>query len=382
MTEYSFEPLRDNSLHSLRRRATYVGAPVLRCKKSCCQGAMVFLCPREKFTHISRHTLYLNRWLDLFRKISQNNSVRHTTIQSTFESCDPTCRFQFFHPLSAILQWRTWWSNRKTYPCLRSYLSPFRKEGKLVLWLAPAVRKPWVKIVVLLLARGAIVLAADLRHRFSILITDLSAMCNRVRLRSRCTRLYVLRCAFRQHLASSMLRKSQMKQWRHKQTKRGLVTWVQVDPATARNRLVSSAAVQFARAANRRLTKSAVTRSATNVEWVRSVLIGATRCGVKCENTILLETEGPCGSIRECSADTVTYDTGAQVENVTPIRICGILPVLLPGCEPSVQECTVPYTGTYAATVYSTFFSSANPTRSGPRSRSLPLTCQRIFSSP
>ena len=51
------------------------------------------------------------------------------------------------------------------------------------------------------------------------------------------------------------------------------------------------------------------------------MLIGATRCGVKCENTVLLETQGHCGSVRECSADTVTYDTGAQVENVTPVTL-------------------------------------------------------------
>ena len=47
------------------------------------------------------------------------------------------------------------------------------------------------------------------------------------------------------------------------------------------------------------------------------MLIGATRCGDKCENTVLLETQGPCERVRECSADTVTDDTGAQVKDVT-----------------------------------------------------------------
>ena len=47
------------------------------------------------------------------------------------------------------------------------------------------------------------------------------------------------------------------------------------------------------------------------------MLIGATRCDYKCENTVLLETQGPCGSVRKCSADTVTDDTSAQVQNVT-----------------------------------------------------------------
>ena len=52
-------------------------------------------------------------------------------------------------------------------------------------------------------------------------------------------------------------------------------------------------------------------------ECVRSVPIGATRCSVICENTVLLETQGPCESVRKCSsADTVTDDPGARVENV------------------------------------------------------------------
>ena len=51
------------------------------------------------------------------------------------------------------------------------------------------------------------------------------------------------------------------------------------------------------------------------------MLIGASRFSVMCENTVLLETQGPCGSVRESSADTVTYDTSAQVENVTPATL-------------------------------------------------------------
>ena len=42
------------------------------------------------------------------------------------------------------------------------------------------------------------------------------------------------------------------------------------------------------------------------------MLIGATRCGVECENTVLLETQGPCESVRECIADTATDDTSAR----------------------------------------------------------------------
>ena len=36
--------------------------------------------------------------------------------------------------------------------------------------------------------------------------------------------------------------------------------------------------------------------------------IGATWCDDKCENTVLLEIQGPSGSARKCSADTVTDD--------------------------------------------------------------------------
>ena len=45
---------------------------------------------------------------------------------------------------------------------------------------------------------------------------------------------------------------------------------------------------------------------------MRSVQIGVTRCDDKCENTVLLETQGPCGSARRCSDDTVTHDTSVQ----------------------------------------------------------------------
>ena len=45
-------------------------------------------------------------------------------------------------------------------------------------------------------------------------------------------------------------------------------------------------------------------------------------CSVMCQNTVLLETQGLCGSVRECSADTVTDDTGAQVEDVTAGAAC------------------------------------------------------------
>ena len=51
------------------------------------------------------------------------------------------------------------------------------------------------------------------------------------------------------------------------------------------------------------------------------MLIGATRCGDKCGNTVLLETRGPCESVRECSADTVTDDTNAQVKDVSGLHI-------------------------------------------------------------
>ena len=44
------------------------------------------------------------------------------------------------------------------------------------------------------------------------------------------------------------------------------------------------------------------------------MLNGATRCDDKRENTVLLETQGPCGSVRKCSAGTVTDDTNAQVK--------------------------------------------------------------------
>ena len=32
------------------------------------------------------------------------------------------------------------------------------------------------------------------------------------------------------------------------------------------------------------------------------------------ENTVLLEAQGPCGSVRKCSASTITDDASAQVK--------------------------------------------------------------------
>ena len=52
------------------------------------------------------------------------------------------------------------------------------------------------------------------------------------------------------------------------------------------------------------------------------MLIGTTRCSVICENTVLLETQGPCESVRKCGADRVTDDTSARVENVTEAMEC------------------------------------------------------------
>ena len=40
--------------------------------------------------------------------------------------------------------------------------------------------------------------------------------------------------------------------------------------------------------------------------------VGATRCDDKCVKTVLLETQGPCGSVRRCSDDTETHDTSVQ----------------------------------------------------------------------
>ena len=50
---------------------------------------------------------------------------------------------------------------------------------------------------------------------------------------------------------------------------------------------------------------------------MRSVRIGVTRCGGKCEDTVLLQTQVPCESVRKCSVDTVTDETSARMRSVT-----------------------------------------------------------------
>ena len=82
---------QDELYASTGRRATNVGTPVLRCKVevvtsvrwcSCVRGRNSRMCLDTLFTSIGGSTF--------FRIISQNNSVQHTTIHSTFESCVPT----------------------------------------------------------------------------------------------------------------------------------------------------------------------------------------------------------------------------------------------------------------------------------------------------
>ena len=43
------------------------------------------LCPREKFTHVCQYTLCRGQWYNVFRIISHNNSIQHTTIRSALE---------------------------------------------------------------------------------------------------------------------------------------------------------------------------------------------------------------------------------------------------------------------------------------------------------
>ena len=69
-----------------------------------------------------------------------------------------------------------------------------------------------------------------------------------------------------------------------------------------------------------------------------SVLIGATRCDDKCENTVLLETQGPFESVRKCSTDTVTDDTSARVENVTIFYACLVHELDMLGFRPDMAK--------------------------------------------
>ena len=80
------------------------------------------------------------------------------------------------------------------------------------------------------------------------------------------------------------------------------ITRSQVDPVTAWNKQACYAAVRCVQAAGRGSMKGAM----------RSVQIGVTRCDDKCDNTVLLETQGPCGSVRRCNDNTVTHDTSVQ----------------------------------------------------------------------
>ena len=64
--------------------------------------------------------------------------------------------------------------------------------------------------------------------------------------------------------------------------------------------------------------KGAITQLRYQCEQGAQWAIGATRCDDKSANTVLLETQGPCGSVRKCSGDTVTHDTSVQVKMSHP----------------------------------------------------------------
>ena len=89
----AFELLCVTSLHPPGHGPTAVGSPVLRCTvEVVTSNAAVSLCPREKFTHVRRHNLCLDQRYNLFRMISQNNSIQHTTVPSSLELFVPACR--------------------------------------------------------------------------------------------------------------------------------------------------------------------------------------------------------------------------------------------------------------------------------------------------
>ena len=90
------------------------------------------------------------------------------------------------------------------------------------------------------------------------------------------------------------------------------ITLSQVDPFTAWNKQAWYAAVRCVQAAGRGSMKGAISQLRHQCGECAQCAIGETRRGDTCENTVLLETQGPCGSARRCSDDTVTHDTSVQ----------------------------------------------------------------------
>ena len=56
-------------------------------------------------------------------------------------------------------------------------------------------------------------------------------------------------------------------------------------------------------------------------KWSAQWAIGATRCGDKFVNTVLLETQGSFGSVRRCRDVTVTHDTKCTGQSFTPVTL-------------------------------------------------------------
>ena len=58
------------------------------------------------------------------------------------------------------------------------------------------------------------------------------------------------------------------------------------------------------------------------------MLIGATRCGVKFENTVLLRDTTPSGNERACDAETATDDISEQVKCYKLLKFMSIMEVV------------------------------------------------------
>ena len=138
-------------------------------------------------------------------------------------------------------------------------------------------------------------------HQQCVVECEIPIHGNLLRLHSRCTRLYAFQHDFQQHHAKKNTKETAEEAMAPQLNEKRWITRSQVDPVTAWNKQACYAAVRCVQAAGRGSTKGAM----------HSVQIGVTRCDDKCENTVLLETQGPCGSVRASQSFSITIMTAS-----------------------------------------------------------------------
>ena len=92
MMECAFEPLVRKLCTSIWTRTSRCWPTCFAFYSGCCYvNAIMSLCTRQELAHVRRNAVCFGQWYNLFRIITQNNSVQQTTIRSALERFVLSC---------------------------------------------------------------------------------------------------------------------------------------------------------------------------------------------------------------------------------------------------------------------------------------------------